>query len=652
MNTQIEYPEITFWDKEAKKIDFINPEDFRREKLLKILGLNQSELQDSFGVAERDEIVRRQRLIKFFIDNPNLIKFFVNHDLDVTHLPECNQNFLDYFNPEQKHNPFWQLVNDLIKNVSECQDIPQEILSLMEFFKKTKIDLETKERETIDNIAKEIQKSIRLEGVVKYNINIGFDGKIQDIEEENSESYGYKRYSFGLSNRAKESIVPLWLQKRVYKLTGVNFIVKAIVNSRNKHKQKLTYAPCIIEKTPDIILKTITQFFKAKLTEIQLPEMSKDNQVFIHVFFRYSVDGLEVKLLNVNVETKQEKHSTQYIQKDFPGYSNKELKKITINNYRFNLRVNRLEKDSLNYAMAGAVNESISNIGSGVVIKSKSVDQGYKWFTAYTLYSHPLFRDSVKLIKEYRNYIYEHMEILRNISLIADLFIKKSKEWNKPLCFPEILEKDRHLVSFETLEPIHLIGETKLGSDKVLASKDLVSIVSLPSLNGQMIGFTGQNAGGKSATEEAIVNLIFSAQSGFPVFGKGVSLNIKRQVGMVFLERGSGSTCELLLRKTKTLLESLNATDQNGIILVLDEVGTGTQEIDGLGYSKKLLKKLADSHCSTIFSSQIIGLAEYAEEELNAECFTFDLQHQIKPGIGKGGLEKLMAEVGIDSLLN
>lgn len=66
------------------------------------------------------------------------------------------------------------------------------------------------------------------------------------------------------------------------------------------------------------------------------------------------------------------------------------------------------------------------------------------------------------------------------------------------------------------------------------------------------------------------------AQSGLLVFGTDFRLNPKSKIGMVFLERGSGSTLELLLRKSKDILEARNG-EGNGTIFVLDELGTGTQ---------------------------------------------------------------------------
>ena len=141
------------------------------------------------------------------------------------------------------------------------------------------------------------------------------------------------------------------------------------------------------------------------------------------------------------------------------------------------------------------------------------------------------------------------------------------------------------------------------------------------------------------------------AQSGLSIFGIDFTLNVKTRIGMSFLERGGGSTLQLLLRKSKEILKSLDGTGQNGTLLVVDEVGTGTQELDGLAFGELFLAKLAKSGCSVIFSTQITNLAKYAERNLNAECFTFDLSHRISPGIGSGGIETLIDQMKMKKLL-
>ena len=212
---------------------------------------------------------------------------------------------------------------------------------------------------------------------------------------------------------------------------------------------------------------------------------------------------------------------------------------------------------------------------------------------------------------------------------------------------PGYFKRRKSLVSFDMLYPVHLLRNSE--GKKIDKKNELVPITELPAINGQIISFTGQNAGGKSTTMEALIAAIYLAQSGLPVFGSKLSLNVKKIIGMVFLERGSRSTLQLLLEKYKSLLVSLDKCDRNGIVLFLDQVGTGTQEVGGLGFAKSYCKNFGRRECSVVFCTRITDWRKMQKTSSNAECFQFNLQHQISRGIGLGGIDKLMKKIGLDS---
>lgn len=658
MNNGIEYPEINFWNREAEKLVFVNPEDFRREKLLVALGLDRACFKDvckTFGITERDEIVKRQKLVRFFIENSAIADFLKKISLDVTNLPMSGQHFLDYFSPESEHNPFWNLMCNFVGAVEQSQDVPAEIVSLVKFLKRT-ANLEGEERKMAKNIALEIQRAVHIEGVIKYSLD--YDALWRGFSEENikgGEAYGYQKYAFGYRTLRK---VPEWVEKNVCRWTGIKYLAELCIAGINASIKRRYFSPYIIRLVPDVISQSITNFLGTRINNLKLPEQPKGKGVGISfsVFFRYSERGLEIGLLNVDAwrKEKYEPVASNFLQYDkeiFPGYSRRELRAMKSSSIAQNNSVDALRIKQFGADIANRMKEKVFDGRDTITISGEDVDNDYKWVSLPALYKQTAFETTYKVIQEYREYVRGQLETLKVIAQLAHVFSEKAREWNKPLCFPKILKDHEHIVSFETLEPIHLIGESKSDSLEKLTAEELVSIKSLSQLN-RLIGFTGQNAGGKSTTEEAIVNALFLAQSGLPVFGEKFSLNIKSQIGMVFIERGSGSTLELLLRKTKNILESLNGTSENKVVLVLDEVGTGTQEIDGFVFGKKLLRKLADSKCSVIFSTQIVDLAKYAKDTLGAECFNFNLQHEITPGIGRGGIENLMSEIGVDKLLN
>ena len=90
---------------------------------------------------------------------------------------------------------------------------------------------------------------------------------------------------------------------------------------------------------------------------------------------------------------------------------------------------------------------------------------------------------------------------------------------------------------------------------------------------------------------EALIAAIYLAQSGLPVFGAKLSLNVKKIIGMVFLERGSGSTLQLLLEKYKSLLVSLDKCDRNGIVPVPRRGRHGHARSRRVGLWEKVIAK-------------------------------------------------------------
>jgi len=260
--------------------------------------------------------------------------------------------------------------------------------------------------------------------------------------------------------------------------------------------------------------------------------------------------------------------------------------------------------------------------------------------------------------------VHDCLSKLIDIGKLAQSFIASAKGLGLPYSFPDILPSEDHSLAFGQLYPIHLIGQPclensggnggELGSAKrsmkYIGPQDLVPIISL-SVSGDIIVFTGQNAGGKSTTMQAIIEAIYLAQSGLPIFGSGFQLNVKRVIGAVFLERGEGSTFQLLLEKHKALLEELKKCSSSDIVLFIDELGTGTQESGGYEYGKRLLQTLNKHGSSVVFATQILELAKFAQTKLGAQCVNFSLDHTIRPGIGKGGHKELMEKVGIDKLL-
>jgi len=269
------------------------------------------------------------------------------------------------------------------------------------------------------------------------------------------------------------------------------------------------------------------------------------------------------------------------------------------------------------------------------------VDSQFKWYSVRALCETSCAAEYQAVLKT-REVIQGWLSQLQQMAKVADSLARLSAKWELPLCFPQILGDGTHLVSFDALAPIHLIG-------KISKEEPLIPVGPI-CLNGQTLGFIGQNAGGKTVAKETIIMMLYMALSGLPVFGKNVRLNPKKAVGLMFLERGDGSTFQLQLRKARLLLEAAQKIEPAAMVLFLDEVGTGAPQSVGFDFGKRLLLSLGKSKPSIVFSTQMLELAQFAEDN-GAVCYTFNLDHEVSRGIGASDAEELIRREGLEELL-
>jgi len=120
---------------------------------------------------------------------------------------------------------------------------------------------------------------------------------------------------------------------------------------------------------------------------------------------------------------------------------------------------------------------------------------------------------------------------------------------------------------------------------------------------------------------------------------------------MVFIERGNGSTCEMLVGSLRDVLGAAFKHKGHEVVLVLDELGSATQEEAGFGLGHDILGEISHRHISALFSTQIHRLATSARDDFGADIFQLDEQHRILPGIGDGGMQRLRSRLGLDKVL-
>lgn len=460
---EIQYPNISFWDTEAKEIEFINPNDFRRGRLLDGLGLTNNPLQRSFGVTDREEILRRQRNLVFLKEHKGIREFLnLKGTLWEINLPKDSQEFLNYFNPGKKHNPFLRLVHEFRRLVHRCEDATTEVASLVSFLDETCDDIEQDEREMANTISEKVEKAAKLEGILNYNFY-----EKESINYKGGNIYGYKKYALGLLERwwSKKFNIPPWAKSGIAKYLGPGLIFTVFSWIHSCVRRNLFYAPLIIKTIPKCLVNDIESFIKRSRLNLILHDFLKYKPGF-RLFFRYSERGLFIRLVDVTVEVVGDEEDYEWddsLTSSFPGFglwTRMKLKRGK-NMLRLNMRETRARVTE--NEITALIKDSIPGITLGLtLIESPWTDRDFKWESVHHLYEHPDIEPIYEKVSEYRKFFRKQMEMLRDISDIAERLLEKSAEWKKPLCVPEVLDNGHHVVSFETLEPIHLIGERNL----------------------------------------------------------------------------------------------------------------------------------------------------------------------------------------------
>ncbi|HCP08814.1 MAG TPA: hypothetical protein DIT25_03395, partial [Candidatus Moranbacteria bacterium] len=461
---EIKYVPIVLWDEKAKKLDFINASDFRKERLLGILGLSKSNLKESFGITDRAEILKRQRMIRFFIDNPELAETVMSMDPWKTGLPQEGQKFLNYFDSGQEHNFFWGMVNELVENIYCCKEVPPEISEWVKFLSSTKDTLEAEEWDMAKKAGEEIVKATNLEGYATYTFSMLGSFKLEDLKE--GKVYGYRKYAYGLGHPFEKMKLPQWLFKKGFKKSGITNILQRIADWQEKKAEELRYSHLIVDYFPASIDKAIRVFLDERMKKVSRPEGVKYAGT-VKFFFRYSREGLEIQLIDTQVELAEEvKKTNLFLENEgFTGYSFRQLAKIRKKNAAINGWIKTNLTEAARGKMLSSFERAIGNICSELVSVDKNctilVDEEFAWYAVQHILSQPFVKDSCDRVVRYREHFHVKLEVLRFIAEIAITLKEKSEQWGKTLCFPNILEETEHAVMFKNLDPIHLLGEKK-----------------------------------------------------------------------------------------------------------------------------------------------------------------------------------------------
>ncbi len=652
MVVKIKYPEIDPWRtdiRDEERLEIINIDDFPREVVLKNLGISGFSLVRSFGLSNvaASEIQERLALGKFLSENPNFVK--VLKGMGRSSIPTDYQSFVNYYDrPDNGHVRHWENVCRFLRTLSEYKNLIPSRIRVIQKVLEASLPLEKDEVAMAKIIQEEVEKIAVIEGVVEFRMS--WD-RYNDLElcYTSGKVHGHQRFSAAL-NPQRLKKYPTWIDKWwAFPLGWFGIIrrVKKKIDAQNREYLDSVYRPMVIDRPSTQLIDDILRGLKSKLggidwCKIRQQDICSVKHAALKVFFSYSKPGLFLRIYDIGNLSDFHVELPEFKFGHFRGYSAEMQKGVKQIRAQILEEVRKIAASRAENAFRDLLREQRPDFFDETFkVESTATDRHHKWFAMETFLNEVDLRATYEAAQENRKFFYEKIGNICEVVNLLETVRSNAVKLTKNLCFPNILSNGEHILSFEEIHPIHLMGQVE----------KIVPIRHVPNINSQMVGITGRHGGGKTTICETIMVYIWLAQSGIPLPGISFSLNPKKKIGMVFLGRGKGSTCQTMVRKTKNLLEAIQDVEGKNVVLVIDEVGTGTQESAGYDFGWSLLKTFAQSGVSSVFSTQITRLAENVRDELDALIFQVDDKHNVNPGVGGGGLPDVIKQEGLDKLL-
>lgn len=634
-----------FWrnPKESASIKIVNPLDFSEPEILKQIRRDNL-VPNLFGLTDLKEITLRNQLTKFILYNQG-IQEKINHWRQKAEtfnsLPLKENDFLALY--EQNVIPYWEMIKEIIRELSQS-NVP---MRLQEFAKnlQSSLDLELAETNMAARIAERLKNVTVMEGVVDIRL---FGA---DRNGDHKFILGKKFYSASWSSYKIDA--PKWTRNLFCRVTGIKLLVKRITIQRTTKRANRSAAILdfpitlhndlkdslrqLLMSQPDKPLNPTKNKRKKNPREELLRNLEYYNSNLIFtVLFSYNDEGLSARVINMRNEVER-KESFNFDFDDFDGYTLGErvvAKKIK-REIEQKMLISREMMGTLE--IYDKLQKYFDLFSKKFFLSSPLTDKELKWYALSNLYRDKENGETYKALTEQRLFTSRTLNELNNLKLAIKLFESEAKKFDVPICAPEIRNDGKVGVSFAMMAPINMMGQNK----KMIP-------ITMPIINGRIVCLTGRHGGGKSVAGNSVIENIFLAQSGLPVFAKSFSVDVKTVLGSVTNDHGEGSTATVFVQKVKNLFSEIQKVPKEKSLIFIDEIGKGTQEDQGFALGLKILTALKGQQYSVIFNTQIMRLAEYAKNNLDAVCLKVNKDHSFSEGIGDGQMEQLIKESGLD----
>jgi hypothetical protein len=624
---QFKLVENDVWKDCPEKIKVLNQSDFGVPSFIKNLSKHFRLDLDSLGLSNAEEIQARLDIMNVLTDSKvrtkvkELNKFFEKS----TTLPLTENSFLFYYkNPD---NPYWIAVKELISVLKPYTNYSR--IKLIVDKLELSLPLEKLEKTFADDISQKLKDVTFLEGVIDMTL-LKYDPYYNDIFRQVYKSVvvGKKVYRSTWKDGFVAN-VPKWTKTKFMDFFGLRKAIQKLANSFALHRANRS---SVVTDLPACVVQDISSYFSDKQFKDVL---DKYYDCIFTIHFEYTKDGLILDFVGIRKQASEVNFSFEL--HDFDGFTNLERRKFK----KKSVRISEMYQQT---AMIRGLQPIYDNLercfrlfSSHFSIESSNTDENFRWYALQNIYNENI--EIVDQLEDIRKYTAENVKSLNMLSNIYEYMKEIADKKGLDICIPE-LTATHSGTTFSNLAPIEIFDkDTKLIP------------FTLPTINGRILCLTGRHGGGKSVAGKSILNSVWIAQSGLPVFAKEFKTELKTAIGSIVNDEGEGSTANNFLDKVIVLLNGIGTVPKGESIIFIDEIGKGTSEAAGINLGKRILRTVKEKGYSVIFNSQILQLAEYAQNELDTKCFVVNKEHQFAEGIGDGQMEQIIKEKGLDKLL-
>ena len=288
---------------------------------------------------------------------------------------------------------------------------------------------------------------------------------------------------------------------------------------------------------------------------------------------------------------------------------------VTIRNNRYVIPV----KEEYRSYIKGFIHDTSSS-GSTLYIEPTSI------FELNNKINHIKIEEDIeieRILQILSSSLYEYVDQLKNnLALIAsiDLIFAKANFGIDSFGIIPVLDNNKYIDLYKAKHP--LIDKDKVVPIDISLGKSYVSLL-----------ITGPNTGGKTVALKTVGLLLLMAYSGIPIpCSESSSISV---FSHIFADIGDEQSIQESLSTfsahIKNIVEITNITDNNSLVL-LDELGSGTDPLEGAALAISILSYLKDIGSIVCCTTHYQELKEYAliTDGFENASFEFDIEN-LKP---------------------